>query len=104
MKPLSLYHSVRQYAKRHSIPFEIQVEDIEIPEICSVTNKPLNDHGPSCSPSKPVLNCLDWSKGYIPGNIEVISRKGRDLKMGRRKKLRSYASKAPVTLPTINLK
>ena len=97
----TFYKSLKRYARRMGMPFEISQEDLIIPDTCPVTNRPINIYGPSCSPSKPTVSCLDWKKGYVPGNIEIISKKGRDIREHRRKKLRDYGSKTNITLPTL---
>lgn len=64
-------------AKKSGLEFNLEVIDISIPEYCPILNiKLLNawDEGyrPFFSPS---LDRIDNSKGYIKGNVKVISNK-----------------------------
>lgn len=65
----------KQALKRRNIICTITIDDIIIPEICPVFKIPL-DKG-RFSPS---LDRIDNSKGYIPGNVWVISRLANTMK------------------------
>lgn len=71
-------------AKRDNLPFNIEPDDIVIPELCPIFNCPLqiaaipNRKGPAdWSPS---LDKIDPTLGYVKGNICVISFKANRLK------------------------
>lgn len=69
-------------AKRRGIEFTISVEDIQIPEYCPVLDFKL---GPILANLKdrwqsPTLDRIDNDKGYILGNIAVISFRGNSYK------------------------
>lgn len=51
----------------------ITLEDIVIPDVCPVYGIPLDRAAPPRSPNKPSLDRIDNTKGYIPGNVCVIS-------------------------------
>lgn len=59
-----LWHSAKTRAKRKGLAFDISIEDIIIPESCPILKSKL---------IKPSLDRLDNSKGYVKGNIRVIS-------------------------------
>jgi uncharacterized protein YeeX (DUF496 family) len=68
----------RERAKKSGIDFAITHEDVIIPEYCPVlgikiTNKKDRDTSPS-------LDRIDNSKGYIKGNIAVISTRANLIK------------------------
>lgn len=65
----------RYRAKKNGIDFSIEEKDIFIPEICPYTGVRLVlTRGASFS-DRPSLDRIDNSKGYIPGNVQVISHK-----------------------------
>lgn len=77
-----MWLSVRNRARKKSIPFTIRKEDIVIPEYCPVLGIKLArnfgepgpaDHSPSVDRILPEL-------GYIPGNIVVISNRANRIK------------------------
>jgi len=71
----------RRRAKVQCIPFSIDIDDINIPEICPILGiclKQSEDRYPSrCSPS---LDKIDPDLGYIKGNVQVISYKANTMK------------------------
>lgn len=73
--------AARHRAKVKGIEFSITVSDIKIPAICPVLGMKLkarSARGPiDCSPS---LDRIDSSKGYVPGNVAVISFRANALK------------------------
>jgi hypothetical protein len=66
-------------AKKKGIDFDIVAEDIVIPTHCPILNIPLIVGGDSKSNS-PSLDRIDVNKGYIKGNIRVISNKANACK------------------------
>lgn len=76
----SLLNSCKVRALQKNMEFNITKEDIIIPEICPILLMPLkcgNKQDYSYSPS---VDRIDNSKGYIKGNIQVISKKANTLK------------------------
>jgi hypothetical protein len=79
-KEYKLWHQARQRAKQANIPFEIEIEDIVIPDICPAIGIPIvltNDKQCSDSPS---IDRIDNEKGYTKDNIQVISWRANRLK------------------------
>lgn len=79
-----MWRSARDRANKKSIEFNIQYEDIKIPKICPVLNIPIVvragrgiQGGKFDSPS---LDRIDNSKGYIKGNVQVISHLANSMK------------------------
>jgi hypothetical protein len=66
-------------AKKAGIPFAITVDDIPVPARCPVLNIPLIA-GEKPTPNSPSIDRTDNSKGYVPGNVRVISRAANLLK------------------------
>lgn len=70
----SLFNSAKQRAKRLKVLFDLTLDDIIIPEVCPVFGQPFkwgiefgkNDYSPS-------LDRIIPEKGYVKGNVVVIS-------------------------------
>lgn len=77
-----LLGQARYRARKKGIEFNLEVSDIVIPKLCPVLKIPLaiggSNGGPrGCSPSLDRINNL---KGYIKGNVQVISHKANTMK------------------------
>jgi hypothetical protein len=76
-----LCQQVRYRCKRDGIPFDITPADIIIPERCPLLPeiKLARGHG-VLQPCSPSLDRLDPTKGYVRGNIWVISYRANAIK------------------------
>jgi len=71
----------KERAKNKGIEFNITIEDIIVPKYCPILNielKPFNKQGGSYN--SPSIDRIDNSKGYIKGNIQVISKRANMIK------------------------
>jgi len=76
-----LFYAARQRATTKGIEFDLTVNDIKIPEHCPALGLKLQPvHGKACRDSSPSLDRIDNSKGYVKGNIAVISFRANTLK------------------------
>lgn len=68
-------------AKRYNQEFNLTIEDITIPEFCPYLNIKLetNNRTPNLD-SLPSIDRIDNTKGYIKGNIQIISYKANRCK------------------------
>jgi hypothetical protein len=70
----------KQRAKRLGVPFDLSREDVAIPENCPALGLKLAvGYGRSGSAS-PSLDRIDPSKGYVKGNVAVISQRANQIK------------------------
>ncbi len=70
-------------AKVRGLELDIGEEDIKIPEVCPVLGIPLVQHwgdGSGYFPDSPSIDRIDNNKGYVKGNIAVISNKANMIK------------------------
>lgn len=67
-------------AKMSGREFTIKVSDIVIPKTCRYLGISLAMSEGTLGPNSPSLDRIDSSKGYIPGNVEVISHLANSMK------------------------
>ena len=77
-----LLRSAKSRAQRNNLEFDISIDDIIVPEVCPILGIELKKEvsqrgGQSDSPS---IDRIDSSKGYVKGNIWVISLKANRCK------------------------
>ena len=83
---LKLLYAAKQRANRFKHECTITLDDFEIPAACPVLGIPLWSNvgggaiGGSNNWNAPTLDRIDNNKGYVPGNVCVISRKANTLK------------------------
>jgi hypothetical protein len=75
---LIMYTRIKGKAKRMSIPFDLELSDIVIPSICPALGVPLVIG--ERSPYNPSLDRIDPKKGYVKGNVVVISKRANTIK------------------------
>ncbi len=75
-----MLHTARARAKREGWNFNLTIDDIQIPSACPVLGIPLEVGRGKARRHSPSLDRLDSSKGYVRGNVRVISWRANDLK------------------------
>jgi hypothetical protein len=72
----------RGRARQGSIPFDISVDDIAIPEMCPVLGIPIACRVGAKGPqdASPSIDRIDPRLGYVRGNVRVISHRANTLK------------------------
>lgn len=76
-----MWISARYRANAKGIPFTITVEDIVIPECCPVLGMRLVLRtGRGSNNDSPSLDRINPRKGYVPGNVSVISYRANRIK------------------------
>ncbi len=75
-----LYKNIKSRCKRTGREFSIELEDIIIPEKCPVFGFELKREDKQTWMSAPSVDRIDSSKGYIKGNVTVVSRRANILK------------------------
>lgn len=72
----NLYRHARSRAKKKELEFNIELKDIHIPRRCPILKVPL-----ICSTRySPSIDRVDPTKGYVKGNIAVISTLANSMK------------------------
>ena len=81
-REFDLWAAAKERADKHGIDFNIDVEDIVIPKVCPVLGIPINislGRGRR-QPDSPSLDKFYPEKGYVKGNIQVISWRANRIK------------------------
>lgn len=81
-----ILRQARTRAKKHGLEFDLTVEDIFVPETCPIlgialvkpSDRKADVHG--FLPDSPSLDRIDSSRGYVRGNVWVISWRANRLK------------------------
>lgn len=76
---LYLYRVAKKRASKFNVPFSIAVEDIPVNTHCPIFGTELSVLTNSMNTGMS-LDRIDNDKGYIPGNVAIISRKANRLK------------------------
>ena len=69
--PKKIFDRAKTRASRKGLEFSISLEDIIIPDVCPVLKTKMET---------PSIDRIDSSKGYIKGNIRIISNRANMLK------------------------
>jgi hypothetical protein len=75
-----LWSTAKTRAKRACVPFSITEADIVIPATCPVLGIPLVAGKGKLNDGSPTLDRIIPQRGYVPGNIAVISHRANTLK------------------------
>jgi hypothetical protein len=72
-----LWGRSKQSSADKRITFDIDVEDIIIPDFCPITNIPISiDSNDKNTDNYYVLDRIDWADGIVKGNVRVVSSLG----------------------------
>lgn len=75
-----LLRNCRIRAKQKNLEFDLQKEDIVIPEYCPILLTKLECGTKENYTNSPSVDRIDNTKGYIKGNVQVISTKANKIK------------------------
>lgn len=67
-------------ANKNNIPFDLEVEDITIPEVCPILGISIFFGEGSVKPHSPSLDRINPKLGYVKGNVQIISQRANQLK------------------------
>lgn len=76
----AMWRRAKCRSKERGIEFSLTVDDIKIVDTCPVLGIPLVYDSPSQCPNSASLDRTDSTKGYIPGNVAVISWRANNIK------------------------
>ena len=79
-KEYSMFQSAKARAKRAGLRFDLSVEDIVIPEKCPLLGTALDLNSASIAANSPSLDRINPDKGYVKGNVWVVSFRANAIK------------------------
>ena len=72
-----LWYRIKNKCQHYNIPFDLEVDDIIIPELCEITSKPLlTELNNNQDPQYYTLLPIDFIKGFTKNNVKVVSVEG----------------------------
>jgi len=71
--PRYLLTTARKRAKERGLECSIKEQDILVPDLCPILGVKLGRSRGAVDRASPSLDRVDSSKGYVPGNVRVIS-------------------------------
>ena len=74
------FYNKKANAKRTGIPFTISFGEIEWPMVCPVFGTPIDYLASGISENSPSLDQIVPGKGYVPGNVAVMSWRANRIK------------------------
>lgn len=77
-KPKAMWLAARNRAIKDGREFNIEVDDIVVPDTCPVLGIPIQFGGAKWN--SPSLDRIDNTKGYVKGNVAVISNRANTIK------------------------
>ena len=76
-----LLENAKRRAKKKNLEFSITLDDFEIPKLCPLLGSQLQLGGDGLfNMNSPSLDRIDNSRGYVKGNVAVISLKANKIK------------------------
>ena len=75
-----LIHSAKSRAKLLGLEYNITIDDVSVPEFCPIFGIPITREYTNRSDNTLSLDRMDNSKGYIKGNVVVVSWRANRLK------------------------
>lgn len=81
-----IYKEIKNRAKKNGIPFNLESKDIIIPKICPVFKKPFIFGSMKQRDWSVSIDRVDNTKGYVKGNIIIVSWRANRIKSDASKK------------------
>ena len=75
-----MWGSSKERATRKKLPFNLTLDDIQVPKTCPVLGISLRPGAGKTAPDSPSLDRIIPEVGYVKGNVRVISSRANTLK------------------------
>jgi hypothetical protein len=79
--PISLlFKNAKRRAREKGLEFSITKDDVPMPKVCPILGIPLFSAEGYAKDNSPSIDRIDSTKGYVPGNVMIISFRANTLK------------------------
>jgi hypothetical protein len=75
-----MLNRAKKRAKLAGVPFKLKRSDVVVPMCCPILNIPLKSGVGRSHDASPSLDRIEPRKGYVRGNIAVISQRANQIK------------------------
>jgi hypothetical protein len=75
-----LLNSAKARAKKNNLPFNLDIDDIVLPEVCPIFGIKLEFNKRVCKDNSYSIDKIDPTLGYVKGNIQIISFRANTMK------------------------
>ncbi len=76
----NIFNRAKSRAAKRNIEFNLELSDIVVPDMCPVLNIPITKGKIGGSDNSPSIDRTDSNKGYVKGNITIMSNRANVLK------------------------
>lgn len=73
-------NSAKSRAKKNNLPFNLDIDDIVLPEVCPILGIKLEFNKGVCKDNSYSIDKIDPNPGYVKGNIQIISFRANRMK------------------------
>ncbi len=73
-------HQIKYRATAKNVPFDLTLEDLDLPEVCPILGIPLKFNKNGADDDSYSMDRIDNTKGYTKNNVQIISLKANKLK------------------------
>jgi hypothetical protein len=95
-----IYNDAKLRAAKKGLEFNIELSDIVIPNVCPILDIKLEHNVKHSKENSPSIDRIDNTKGYIKGNIQVISTLANNMKNSATfEQLHKFADWVKLTVP-----
>ena len=77
---MQMFWEAKKRARKRGMAFDIEWTDILIPDVCPFLDIPISVGQGKQTANSPALDRKDSSRGYVKGNIQVISNRANTMK------------------------
>lgn len=77
---VTILANIKDRAKRLGLEFNLTHDDIDIPLVCPVLKIPIERNSAKMGDHSPSVDRVDNTKGYVKGNVRIISMRANRLK------------------------
>lgn len=75
-----LLNTLKARSRKRGLQFNLELSDLVVPKFCPILGIELKKNNKSFCPDSPSVDRIDNTKGYVKGNVAIISNKANKMK------------------------